>query len=222
VLAVEPGRFNDLIDGRGWWRRPPGWIFHLLFIPPVLVVLWNASLPDGTFSILGVMAYGLAVLAIMGLAAAWTGRLLAYLVPNERARWGTAAVWAVVPAAAGLVLALLLLHVPLRARFEVSKGAFDDALASNGLPTEAPRGDPLFDAIDATRVGLYFVYWVERRDDGSAFFYEEPYGSAGFAYLPDGPPGAEVDELRCFELSASDQAPRYLRLGGDWYSFTNC
>jgi hypothetical protein len=119
------------------------------------------------------------------------------------------------------VAVLLLAHVPLRSRFAASESAFDRALSDQGLPTEPPSGDPLFDPIESTRVGLYSVYWVEREDDGSTFFYQEPYGSTGFAHLPEGLPRDEVDEGRCSDLYGSD-VPRYLRLQGDWYSFTDC
>jgi hypothetical protein len=115
--------------------------------------------------------------------------------------------WAVAPLMLSLVLVLLWTSVPLRARWRLSEGAFEDVVAQIEAHPENVRtasGD----------IGLYTIISVEVVEGGILFTDSEGSGSddAGFAYLPDGP----HDGLE----NGGFEAPCFVHLDGPWYAWT--
>ncbi len=84
--------------------------------------------------------------------------------------------WLGIPAAGLLCAVLILNSVPLRIRFELSRAAFDRAVAT---------GQP-----DLGTVGLYPIGLIETQADGGTYFYSDEGGSfggyCGFVYEPGG------------------------------------
>ena len=115
--------------------------------------------------------------------------------------------------AAMAVLVVLATFTPMavRARFEFSRGAFDDYAAE--VLTDARR----FALVDPTapeRLGSFEILDVRVVPEGLLIYDSNGafFDDAGFAYLPDGrfPPG-----------DGSFENPQFRSLGGGWYSFTS-
>jgi len=106
--------------------------------------------------------------------------------------------YSVQPALALLALALVTSDAPLRARFELSRGAMDAAARA----VLAGKRDP----DDVHRVGLYSVERAERVGGSFRFLVRGTgfFDSGGFAYSPHGrPPRVGEDE--------------YTHYRGPWY-----
>jgi hypothetical protein len=169
---VDPARFNELmVDLRDWWGNPPGWIFHVLLLTPISVVLWDASFPGGSNSLAAIFALMVSWFLFIAATAFWGVRLAVTVASRRRSPRRAAWWWLVAPMLAILLVTALLTDASLRLRFAASRGSFDGALQSEAVPTSPPEGDPLFDDIEMTRVGLYRIFWVRRLDGGSALFY---------------------------------------------------
>jgi len=171
-------------------------MFPLLLCVPLGWMLWLFSGP-GIQTVLVLAA--LAVLLVFGLT--WLGMVHWARRDGRPLTWyGIAAVLTMI------VLVLVVLQVPRQARWAASREAFDL------LAVE------LADKPDLTvsgRIGWYEVNqvrhvrggWIVYNSTGSGMFDD-----AGFAYLPGGPTADLGD--------GSWENPRFVHLGGPWYSWT--
>jgi hypothetical protein len=177
----------------------------------VVGLLWSRSVP-GT-----ALAEGLAAAAALGLVAlVWAGRGVTYLIARrrQRARRG-ARRFLVAPLVGAVALLLVGLDTPLRARWALSRGAFEDVVEASGSSPSRAAGPDRWQGVDTPdRIGLYRITSVSHV--GEAFIFWEAHGAfiddAGFAYLPDGPDPAL--EAGWFE------SPDFHHLGGPWYAWT--
>lgn len=184
-------------------RRPPGKVFHLVLAVPVVLLLWADSLPG--------FGYALAVAGVLigaALATVWLARVFATLAVRTRRGLGwPGRQYLFMPVAIAALFTLMSTDASLKARWALSKGAFDRTI--RGAPL---RGEPHFEI--PSHIGLYRITSAIRVGDAH-LFYEETgalFDYAGFAYLPGGKdPG----------LSSVMEGPTSLRpLGDDWYVFT--
>lgn len=188
-------------------RRRAGEPPKRLFLAALGVVgaysLWYGSGVDGGLITGIVLIDAWAVLALVW--ASLLGWALIRPAGRERLR-GSWRRWLVVPA---IVTALGLASVTdasLWVRFSVSAGALEDMAAD---VMDGTRND-------GGRAGLYDVRDVERLDNGALLLMTDSDGyvadgspaTAGFAYLPDGPPAADDAGYRVYE-----------HLRGPWYTF---
>jgi hypothetical protein len=189
---------------RGFFRRPPRFVFHGVLVLTGLVVLWAFSFPGVNF---------LAVLPciwIVGIAAlTWLVRAATYVWARRRGNHEGTALWFVVAPAGAVVLALLLYgNAPLRIRWQSSRSAFQRAVPEvQAHPSDWSGWHP-------RRVGMYTVTTVQVVGD-DVIFYEKTgafLDDAGFAYLPNGPSKALAN--------GSFENPQWFALGGHWYAWT--
>ncbi|WP_141715208.1 hypothetical protein [Micromonospora rhizosphaerae] len=165
-------------------------------------LLWAFSVP-GVAVLLAAAA-----VAVLGVAVLlWTvGAQLSHSAGRTWPGW-----LPVAPAMAVVVLALLVTGVPLRARWALSRDAFETVVAE--LPQR--RSATGFDRVRVpATVGSYRIttaYLVP----GGVVFYEENgafFDDAGFAYLPDGPTASLAN--------GSFESPVFRPLGAGWYRWT--
>jgi hypothetical protein len=160
------------------WVRPPGRQFHLMLVAPALMFLWSLSVPGSHFFLLllSVLLLGIGVLV-------WTWRLMAYGLSRWRLRRTAHPGWFLVAPLCGALLAgLTVANVPLKARWALSRPAFDGAV-------EEIIAEDVHRMTGSERLGLYSISRFDRHGD-AIFFYEQSggfLGISGFAYLPDGP-----------------------------------
>lgn len=194
-----------------FWLRPPGWILHLIHLAATVMLLASTSVPGSMFDL------AIASSALLSCTSlVWAGRTVLYGIARIRGRAsGRAASLLVVPLVWLVAAGLIVADVPLRARWALSRGAFEDAVADIGPADRdgAVSGD--WHAVDVPgRIGLYDITAAYTVDEGVIFY--EPNGAfiddAGFAYLPGGP--SDALENGRFEM------PTYRHLGGDWYAWT--
>lgn len=188
--------------------RPPGWIFHVVLALALLWSLFSASAPGGLLRS-GVLSG----LLVLGLVVAWIARLAGYLVARRGDRAEGSPWWlAVAPAMLVLTVVLTVADVPLRARFALARGDFDDRM-------EEVRSDEVADQRPvelAASYGTYDVTYVDQvgADQAAVRFFTSRGGfdqETGFVHVE-----GDVDEV---DLSlASD--PELVSLGGGWYAFT--
>lgn len=190
-------------EGLGWWSRlwrgPPRWWFHVVLVPPTGWLLWSTTLPGTELGAL-VLSLG----ALLVLALSWGVRVLTYAAyPDRRPRSRR---WVLVaPALALAVMTALVVDLPLRARWALSRSAFEDAADRAGRSGQAP--EQLLGPI-----GSYDVIAIEVVD-GAVFFHVLGGGlvdDCGFARLPD---GRVPDQFRRGELTTTDA------LGGGWSTY---
>jgi hypothetical protein len=176
------------------WRSPPSATFHLTLIAPAVVLLIAVSVPTGIF--LPLIA---ARLALLIAAVLWAGRVVLYVLACVRRVAHGTPVWLVAaPLAGAVVVALVVADAPLRARWILSRTAFEAAVES---------GEP-----QAGQLGLFEIRSVSRQDE-AVWFTETHTGlftSGGFAYLPDGPS----------QSAGMGEWSEYRHLGGPWYAWT--
>lgn len=186
---------------------PPGWKFHAVLVLPALALLYAYSFPGMAFFV-----WILAAWVLLGASVVWAVRLLGFFVwrrrrgptvATGRARW-----FAIAPLGAVVVGLLLWVDAPLRARWQISRGAFDRAAR------QVQAGELSGATYDSRRLGLYTVTNVEQVKRG-ILFYEETgsfLDDAGFAYLPGGP----SPELE----NGGFENPQFVALGNGWYAWT--
>lgn len=183
-----------------------------------LIWLWAESVPGGHFLIRVGLALGGLVLGFVGCClAAYVG---ARRVWGPGVRGGVALL-----ATAGVVLATAALtagHVPLRLRFELSRGAFDEVAAEGRAAVDAASADELADVFDGARdrslpvdvdrrVGWYDVAHAGVEADGVSIGMLGSWGgTCGFVHAPGGRPGW---------LSGASVEVSSLALGGGWYAY---
>lgn len=191
-------------DWRDLFRRPPRRVFHGILVATGVVVLWAFSFPGVHF---------LAVVPciwIVGLAAVtWVVRGITYFVSRQRGTHAGHATWFAVAPLGALVLGLMLsANLPLRFRWEISKGAFDDAARDVQSDPDAWSG------WNPRRVGTYKINVVRVVPEGILFYDNVGalFDDAGFAYLPNGP----SDDM----ANGSFENPQWFALGDHWYAWT--
>jgi hypothetical protein len=186
----------------GWRRRAPGRIFHIQLIVPTFALLFAYSYPGVDFFIWFVSASW-----ILASALVWAVWVVAYWTAPKRS--ATDPGFAIAPLAGLAVVLVVVLGLPLRIRWELSKSSFEAVAAAH--PVAADTEWTRVEAPD--RIGLYTI-WAVDQVGGSIIFYERSgalFDYAGFAYLPDGP----TDDLD----TGWFEAPEFHHLGGPWYSF---
>lgn len=184
-------------------RRPPRLFFHGILIAAALAELWSFSFP-------GVHFFGMIVpFWVLGIASIiWLVRLLAYGMAWRHRRHNGPARWFLVAPLGGLlVLGLLMANVPLKARWQVGKHDFEQALQG------AERAPAKWEGRIDRRVGTYRITHVGVVEHG-VLFYEHTGAlsdDAGFAYLPNGPSP---------DMSNGNfENPQWVALGDHWYSW---
>lgn len=132
-------------------------------------------------------------------APAWAALVVGWAVWVARERPGSAAL--VYPAIVIVLVTAVVLDLPLRARFEMSRPAFE-AMITRQVHMPSYQGLFLVDVQRSTGPGeTEFI--VRNGDlDGAAW---------GFSYSLDGPPGELIDG----PLPIREQ--RYRHLDGNWY-----
>lgn len=139
--------------------------------------------------------YALASAVLLFLGALWLVLALIGWFKYHSLRWT-----AVAPAIVIATAALILLSVPSKGAFAVSKGALETVAQECTKST------------DSRRIGVYAVRSVRPIDSGCLLFIVGGLiDSIGLAYLPDGAP--YLGEPR------RDGDIGYERYDGDWYRF---
>ncbi|MEV0764246.1 hypothetical protein [Nocardia sp. NPDC050435] len=105
------------------------------------------------------------------------------------------------PLLIGALAALVWYGVPERAGWEVSRGILEDQSTECANPG------------DRTRLGVYVIRYIERRDGGCLFYTDgSDLDRSGFAYFPNaGPPTLGMPQGPGIGYEAFD---------GPWYRFT--
>jgi len=154
-----------------------------------------AAIPTVTaFSVPGVR-YSLLALV----APAWVGITVAWAVWIARERPGRAG--ALLPAIVLILGVAVILELPLRVRFAISRPAFEEMI---GHQRYMPSQQGLF-VVDVQRfTGPGEVEFTVRNGDIDQVAW-------GFSYSLDGPPGKPIDG----PLPVREQ--RYRHLDGNWY-----
>ena len=199
-LAVRE-RPSLRVWSRGFFATPPGWWFHLLCVPPAFMTLWSASYPGFQPNEFFADA------ALVLLAGWWLLRLIAHIAlrGTGRLRFGVAPMCAVV------LVALVAVDAPLRARWHFGEGDFTRVVASlqsgtgsDWQPVEVPQS-----------IGRYRIS-PAYRVPGGLIFYEANgslFDDAGFGWFPAGPDPKALN-------NGSFENPQFTHLHGPWYTWT--
>lgn len=194
-------------SGGGRLLRPLRWTFLLALALVLAGWAWAFSLPVPAFLPSVALFLGLAVLGVVWLA------LLAHAITRLAQRRPYERVWwlAIAPAAVVVTAGLLVADVPLQARWQLSRPAFEEVAdgAAPGLARTETR--PLE---DGGRIGSYQT-WMAYQQGEAVIFHVRGGGfidDSGFAYLPEGP----FPELE----TGSFERPEFTSLGGGWYRWT--
>jgi len=186
-LAARPPR---------WWRSAPGTAWLTAMFLTILALLISESTPEQTFLRLSAYAAG-AILALIWLVRLVAWRLYDQRVPDRR--------WGIAPAA-GLVAAVLIVGaLPLRARFELARDDFNEAVTA--MPPMGCGEVP-------SRVGSYDTLGFTRIDENT-FFYTGVFlfDAYGFAHLPKGPDAINAVPSYALRIEVRE-------LGGGWYEWS--
>jgi len=150
------------------------------------------------------MFFLLLPLALLWLACA--GVWIALVVQDVRSR-RPSVLTLVAPLVVIATAALMVTDIPLQVRFDLSRGAMQEAVDT------MPSGDDM--VLGPGLVGTYVIRSMERVEGGVLLgetIGDSPINDAGFAYLPDGP----TPELE----NGSFESPQWHDLGGGWWSWT--
>lgn len=189
----EPRPFLEVV------LAPPGVPFNAVVGAAVAVLLVVAASPAAVWEL------ALTLLALMLLGLVWVVRLVLHLAGRLGGRSsGSARGFVVAPALVAVAALLLVLHVPLRVGFELSRPHLD-RLADELVEGERPDGAEARVRLGGRRVGLYSFEDATVDRHGVRLHLA---GLAGFAFLPDGsPPSWWGEQVRLVEL------------GGGWYAY---
>ncbi|GAB3762862.1 hypothetical protein [Microlunatus parietis] len=189
------------------WQPPLAVLIIAIALPAVAGVLlaWANSVP-GSQVIMGVIGVGLSLVAA------------SFLVINGIICFARRTLVPAVIIGAVILVGLFVFAesgLPLRARFELHRAAFDEVAGQPLPPKEGVWQGPC-----PTRIGNFPISRCAAI--GTGFLYYEPEGGllngAGFAYLPEGP---ERAQRPLADDPTADLSGRivYRPLAGDWYSF---
>jgi hypothetical protein len=149
-------------------------------------------------------------LVAVGLAGCWLVRLVGHVWTRGTDRRH----FLIAPAGGALLLALLLLDVPLQARWAFARGEFEKVVEQLPRVDAGAAGDPAPLAVPKT-IGGYEILSAERVAGGVIFRVTsgcELFDDAGFGWFPDGP---DADALN----NGSFENPSFSHLRGPWYSW---
>lgn len=146
---------------------PPRWLFHSLLALAALPVLWAFSVPGLS---IGWVETGLVLWALAALV--WLFQLVARLDLGRGWSWW----FGVGPAMALIVVGLLAAHLPLKARWGLSRSSFAAAVAR---PAERAPG-----VGSVARIGSYTITQRERVTGGVLFYEAHGAGGLGDGGLP--------------------------------------
>jgi hypothetical protein len=186
TAAAEPEAVSERPKGRSEVERIALLVLYLLTLPTLAVGLCAVSTPGALLMPL-LAAFGTCVFVI---APAWL--VMAMFIVFGHVRLGRigSAEWLAIPVLGLLCAALIWSDVPLRIRFELSRGEFDRAIATNA------RGPQ--------QLGLYSVGTTLDSGDGTIYVWMDEGGfldSCGFAHRVDG----------------AQPATYWVSLGGGWW-----
>jgi len=226
--VVEAGR--DASRRPALWQRPPGLVFHLSLLLPAALLLLGPSYPSNASNIAATPNLTrFATVVSAPFVAVWVVRIATYLwALRNRCSAGSASWLLLAPAVLVIVVATAATDLPLRARFALSRSAFESVVADSPVSTRSiSTSSPTAESIDmlitspddghTRRVGAYEVNSAYRYRGATVFEVMFQYcPSAGFVYVPSGP----VPDLRPIELERAT----FRDLGHGWYSFaeTTC
>jgi hypothetical protein len=149
----------------------------------------------------------LAVASLFVMGILWAVRLVGSIVSKPRQLgWR----WLIAPAVVIVTALLVVIEVPLRVRFGLSRNDFDAVVAD--LPPRGTFDDWAVLDVPAT-IGSYRIVsgW---QVGNNVILYESNgllFDDAGFAYLPNG-----VDDRLG---NGAFEAPTFENLGGGWYAW---
>ncbi|MET1008205.1 MAG: hypothetical protein ABWX96_21825 [Propionibacteriaceae bacterium] len=172
------------------------------------VLLWAGTFPGWPLAA-GVMV---SVLVFGGLLFMFG----AEPVPAARRLRPIGLVVALVVAVAGAILVEQSGHAALQARFGSSLSDFEAVVTEAGAPTHRVEGREAFPGSCPSRIGTYPIGECQLIDRGYLFLQQRAAlgDEAGFAYLPDGPPGADPT------ASGEWRPDQFTPLGGPWYGWS--
>ncbi|MEV0248221.1 hypothetical protein AB0H76_16620 [Nocardia sp. NPDC050712] len=176
--------------------RPPRWFVFTQGTLTVIVAVLCLALCWSLASQGGFVAKALLWAALVGFGLTASVLGLIGLVRYHAIQLCLAA-----PLFIGALAALVWYAIPERAGWEVSRGILQDQAVECVGPGER------------TRLGVYLIRFVERRDGGCLFYTDgADLDRSGFAYFPDNPP----------PVLGRPQGPGigYETFDGDWYRFT--
>ena len=206
-MPVEPSVDEAPVAYRYRVGPPRVW-FHGFLVTLAIAILISWSWPYCALLVWAVVVVTLATIVV------WLIWLVVFrVVEGPWSRW-----FALAPAIGLVVVALLSVHLPIRARWILtSQSAFDEVVAA--IPAASTPRSSDIDPQEVTVPGWIGTYHITsaERVDGGFLFREGTLGGgflsyAGFAYLPDGP----NDTL----ASGSFESPDFVHLSGPWYAFT--
>jgi hypothetical protein len=174
--------------GRPDWERFALLGLYATGLPIGLIWLATGWSSSSDLTLLAVLTIPLILFV---LAPLWLALIIGALISNWRMGPRVLAEWLGIPLAGILCVGLVLNWVPMRVRFELSRSAFDQAVATRR--TE-PGG-----------IGLFSIDWISVEGDGSVYFTDADAGGlmgvCGLAYASSR--GAVAHEI--------------LDLGGGWW-----
>ena len=207
-MAVAAGRGTREADGVDDPAHPSPSTratSRLLLVPTVagaVMGLWSRSLPAGAFF----LAIG-AMLTWLFAGVLWLVLAVIRALDGRKHRPSVVSIRSLVVAATLVAStgALSVADVPLRARWSVSRSAFEEVVADAATDPQAEPTVP-------DRLGAYRVSDVDRHGDATVFTIPTSgiFTTSGFAHLPEGPGTLAQDEM----FGAT-----FEHLGGDWYTW---
>ena len=191
------------------WQPPLPVLIIAIALPAVagLVLCWANSVP-GAQVIMAVVGTGLSLIAA------------SFLLINGIICFARRTLIPAVIIGAVILIGLFVLaesELPLRARFGMHAATFDQVAAER-----QPSDGGIWQGPCPTRIGSYPISRCVAIGTGSLYY--EPEGgllnSTGFAYLPEGPDGAQREGAGAPGADQPDPLS-YQHLSGDWYSFVD-
>ncbi len=189
------------------WQPPLPVLIIAIALPAIagLVLCWANTVP-GAQVIMAVAGTGLSLIAA------------SFLLINGIICFARRTLIPAVIIGAVVLIGLFVLaesELPLQARFGVHAATFDQVAAER-----QPSDGGIWQGPCPTRIGSYPISRCAAIGTGSLYY--EPEGgllnSAGFAYLPGGPDGAQREGAGSPGAEQPDPI-KYQHLSGDWYTF---
>jgi hypothetical protein len=188
-------------------RRPPRLAFHAILVLAGAILLWSFSYP-GVSYFTALAVFWVLLIAVV----AWLARLVGTLIAGGDAPLALRlAPFAVAPVGAMLVYGAIVVNIPLRVRWSMSRTAFERA--THRAPGVVAKTEWVgFDVPE--RIGSYRILSAARVGDGIIFHEAtgDLFDDAGFAYLPSG----AFPEME----NGTFESPQFEPLGDNWYAWT--
>jgi hypothetical protein len=190
------------------WQPPLPVLIIAIALPVIagLMLCWAHTVP-GTQVIMAVAGTGLSLIAA------------SFLLINGILCFVRRTLVPAVIIGAVLLIGLFVLaesELPLRARFGMHTSTFEQVAAER-----QPAAEGIWQGPCPTRIGSFPISRCAAI--GTGFLYYEPEGGllngAGFAYLPEGPAGAQREGVATEPGGDGTDPIHYQHLSGDWYTF---